>query len=608
MKSYSEEPWKGEPKLILGIDLGTTHSAVSFLYLLQGDPQVVRRVSKWPGQDAHKDHSKIPTLIYYDKNNEPQCFGAEAVTLDARDRAEDEGWSLAKYFKLHLHPQSMRTQDRLTLYPLPFGVSLSKIYTDFLGYLLRHTRTYFEEHLIHGSLIWEKCSTNMLIVLAHPNGWSTREQNFMRQALMEVGPEYKNYQTTFVTEGEASVHFCMFHTNMDSALESHADLIVCDAGGSTVDTTAYHVEKTSPMLELREKKASACIQAGGVFVDLEWERYLNKMLSIAGLEGEDLKEYLGNGLRDFEARAKQEFELSDGTYYVDFNDRQFSKDKIGIKKGRMALKGSIVQTFFDPIVSSTIRSLKQQMQGLKPQHLILVGGFGESKYLRSRLRQEFEQDGCRVAIVDDSTSKAAADGSVIWASKLSVVGRVTRISYGTVVRTRYDPFNPEHQGRKVTRGNGGYEGVAGKWSEIVAEGVTLNGQESARRKFIKSYKPGKSSYSDLEKYTDEIWVYYGAPGTNPGWIEDKNGNTNPGFEKLCAVTANLDGKRAALLPRTGADGPYEVLEFWLAIQAGGTELCARIEWVEKGKQQHGPVTIMPEPIDPLPNGENVVSS
>jgi hypothetical protein len=59
----------------------------------------------------------------------------------------------------------------------------------------------------------------MLIVLAHPNGWATREQNFMRQALMDVGPEYKNYQVTFVTEGEASVHFCMFHSNMESALE-----------------------------------------------------------------------------------------------------------------------------------------------------------------------------------------------------------------------------------------------------------------------------------------------------------------------------------------------------------------------------------------------------
>ncbi|KAJ1310673.1 hypothetical protein OPQ81_009200 [Rhizoctonia solani] len=605
MKSLSDEPWDGEPKLILGVDLGTTHSAVSFLYLYKGDRQVVRRVSNWPGQDAHKSHSKIPTLIYYDKDNRPRCFGAEALTLENRDRAEEEGWELAKFFKLHLHPQSMRSQDRLTLYPLPFGVSLSKIYTDFLGYLLRHTRTYFEEHIVHGPLIWEKCARNMLIVLAHPNGWSTREQSFMRQALMEVGSEYKKYQVTFVTEGEASVHFCMFHSNMDSALESHSDLIVCDAGGSTVDTTAYRVEKTSPLLQLRERKASACIQAGGVFVDLECERYLTKMLSVAGLEEEDLKYYLAHGLQNFEAGAKQEFDSADGTHYIDFNDRQFSKEIIGIKRGRMVLKGAIIETFFDRVVSSTIRTLKQQMEGLAPKHLLLVGGFGESKHLRLKLRREFEKEGCRVAIVDDSTSKAAADGSVIWATKASVIGRVTRTSYGTIVRTRYDPTNPEHQGRKATRGNGGYEGVAGKWSEILAEGVTLTAQESARRKFIKSYKPGRSSYSDLEKYTDEIWVYYGEPGTNPGWIEDKDGKINPGFEKLCTVTANLDGKRNALIKRTGADGNYEVLEFWLAIQAGGTELCARIEWVENGNEMSGPVTILPEPIDPLPAGENV---
>ncbi|CAE6435583.1 unnamed protein product [Rhizoctonia solani] len=246
------------------------------------------------------------------------------------------------------------------------------------------------------------------------------------------------------------------------------------------------------------------------------------------------------------------------------------------------------------------------MQGLSPKHLLLVGGFGESKYLRRQLNQEFAKDGCRVTIVDDSTSKAAADGSVIWAAKLSVVGRVTRTSYGTTVRTRYDPLNLDHLGRKITRGNGGYQGVTGKWSEIVAEGVTLSAQESARRKFLKSYKPGKSSYSDLDKYTDEIWVYYGQPGTNPGWIEDKDGNTNSGFEKLCTVEANLSGMRDALIRRTGADGTYEVLEFWLAIQAGGTELCARIEWIENGIQKSGPVTIMPEPVDPLPSGENVV--
>ena len=124
-----------------------------------------------------------------------------------------------------------------------------------------------------------------------------------------------------------------------------------------MDTTAYRVQQTSPILALREKKASACessntftsrllkltsragIQAGGVFVDVECEKYLTKLLSVAGLDEEDLKDYLDSGLRDFESRAKQEFDSADGVHYIDFNDRQFTKEMIGVRKGRMALKG-----------------------------------------------------------------------------------------------------------------------------------------------------------------------------------------------------------------------------------------------------------------------------
>jgi hypothetical protein len=83
----------------------------------------------------------------------------------------------------------------------------------------------------------------------------------------------------------------------------------------------------------------AGIQAGGVFVDIECEKYLAKLLSVANLNEEDLQEYLANGLRDFEAGAKQEFGSADGTHYINFNDPRFSKETIGIKRGRMALKG-----------------------------------------------------------------------------------------------------------------------------------------------------------------------------------------------------------------------------------------------------------------------------
>lgn len=102
---------------------------------------------------------------------------------------------------------------------LPLGVSLATIYTDFLGYLLQHTQVYFENHVIEGSKAWKACSPNMLIVLTHPNGWSIREQSFLTKALRNVGHEYQTCEIKFVTESEASVHFCMFHGDMDSAIQ-----------------------------------------------------------------------------------------------------------------------------------------------------------------------------------------------------------------------------------------------------------------------------------------------------------------------------------------------------------------------------------------------------
>lgn len=36
MKKFSDEAWHAAPKIILGIDIGTTHSAVSFAHMFEG--------------------------------------------------------------------------------------------------------------------------------------------------------------------------------------------------------------------------------------------------------------------------------------------------------------------------------------------------------------------------------------------------------------------------------------------------------------------------------------------------------------------------------------------------------------------------------------------
>ncbi|CUA74398.1 hypothetical protein RSOLAG22IIIB_11193 [Rhizoctonia solani] len=120
-----EGTWEGENKIVVGIDIGTTHSGVSFAFLEKGGRPQLQRVTSWPGQEAQNHSSKVPTLVWYDTDKEAVSFGAEALSPQAEEDAEDDGWQLAKNFKLHLYPESMRNEYSLNLDPLPTGISLA---------------------------------------------------------------------------------------------------------------------------------------------------------------------------------------------------------------------------------------------------------------------------------------------------------------------------------------------------------------------------------------------------------------------------------------------------------------------------------------------------
>lgn len=99
---------------------------------------------------------------------------------------------------------------------------LSQIYSDFLRYLLQHTQQFFEDHILDGKNIWQTYKPSMDVIIAHPNGWGIREQTFLRTAAVAAGfasPEQAANKVHFVTEAEASVHFCMYHTDLGSRLD-----------------------------------------------------------------------------------------------------------------------------------------------------------------------------------------------------------------------------------------------------------------------------------------------------------------------------------------------------------------------------------------------------
>lgn len=64
----------------------------------------------------------------------------------------------------------------------------------------------------NGQSYWTSIEGDVEFVLAHPNGWEGQQQSLMRKAAVMAGlVEEKDAHTRvqFVTEGEASLHFCV---------------------------------------------------------------------------------------------------------------------------------------------------------------------------------------------------------------------------------------------------------------------------------------------------------------------------------------------------------------------------------------------------------------
>jgi hypothetical protein len=144
---------------------------------------------------------------------------------------------------------------------LPTGVTIERAYADLMQYLMKHTRHFFEITTANGADIWERVRDTIVIVLATPNSWGMREQAILRKAAIKaslVTAENAGHLLQFVTEAEASVHYALAQDRCEW-LKQGTIFGVIDCGGSTVDTTIYRCESTSP-LGLTEACPNECVQ------------------------------------------------------------------------------------------------------------------------------------------------------------------------------------------------------------------------------------------------------------------------------------------------------------------------------------------------------------
>jgi len=99
---------------------------------------------------------------------------------------------------------------------LPKGKTIVDVFADFMRYLFDSTKELFISSDTNGELRWNSVSSEIELVLTHPNGWGSTQRTKQRTAAVQAGivpdTEEGHSRVHFVTEGEASLNFCATHT------------------------------------------------------------------------------------------------------------------------------------------------------------------------------------------------------------------------------------------------------------------------------------------------------------------------------------------------------------------------------------------------------------
>ncbi|THU90492.1 hypothetical protein K435DRAFT_781211 [Dendrothele bispora CBS 962.96] len=587
MATPERKPYRGlSRKLVIAFDIGTTFSGASFAILDPDEIPKIQGVTRFPAQAKTGGDCKIPSIIYYDQEGNVQAVGAETADEAFLERAEDENYIKVEWFKLHLRPKGMNTSDvqDSDLPPLPPNKTALRVFADFLKYLYENTIKYIQELgplYKPGSEFWNSVKDNIELILSHPNGWEGSQQSIMRRATVLAGLVTEESSLTalhFVTEGEASLHFCVM-SGKASTLGNSGGLIVVDAGGGTIDISAYYSVGQESFEEVARTR---CLLQGSVYVSRRAEAHLKQKLANSKYSSnDDVKQIT----QVFDKTTKLVFRDRDSPAFIRFGTAKDRDPSVDIRNGQLKLAGNVVEEFFEPSLKQSVQAIKdiQEESSRALSTVLLVGGFAANEWLFMNLQRELAPLNMTLSRPDGHVNKAVADGALSFYLDHFVSVRVSKYTYGIECATQYIPSNPEHNRRShsiVVRPSG-KRVVPGSFSRILAKGTRIHEE----KEFSRSYYQESGSIDMFRSVIIDVMSYRGNL-TNPEWID-----TEPHmYTTLCTVVA--DASKAVKPNSRGKGSSYYTVDFKMILLLGLTEMKAQLSWMEDGVEKRSPAKVV----------------
>ncbi|KIL54718.1 hypothetical protein M378DRAFT_92022 [Amanita muscaria Koide BX008] len=576
MTTHERQRYSGtETKLVIAIDVGTTFSGVSFALLDPGVVPQIQPVTQFIGQREARTDSKVPSIVCYSQNGTVVAAGAETDPNANHTLAEMDDFIRVEWFKLHLRPPHLAPSQEFELQKLrsfPKNKTPVQVFGDLLRYLFQSTKKYITDSELCS---WDSVERNIYFIFSHPNGWEGKQQSQMRKAAIAgdlIDKSQALERISFVSEGEASLHFCL---NKKPTLHNECDgILVVDCGGGTIDVSAYSQTIKGTFKELTQPE---CLFQGSIFVTCRAKEYFKRKLQDSKYGSDEIEDITS----EFDRITKCTFNTPDTPSYVKFRGLKHNDPEFDIRSGRIKIIGTQISSFFKPALQDIIRVIDRQRSKttVNVKTVLLVGGFARSDYLFSQLSSYF--NGRSVSIVRADImhlNKAVADGAVSYYLDHYVTARVSKNSYGVEISALSDFTDPEHARRrntKVMQPDGRYY-IPGGFSTILKNGTTVNEETEFRKSYSVLLTPAE--FTRWAKDSTFLMCYRGKAESPPEWIDLEPDS----FHGTCVIKADTTNVKdsMSLNYNTLTEKTYYHFAHDVVILFGLTELKAYVTWKE----------------------------
>ncbi|RKK72783.1 hypothetical protein BFJ69_g9876 [Fusarium oxysporum] len=521
--------------IIIGLDFGTTYSGIAWAY--SQEPEEIELVTSWDSEFNNcSDVEKAPTQLLYDDKKGTSWGYSIPASEDA-----------LKWFKLLLldsddvpimvsKSSQMRCAQKL----------LDKMRKDPVEVIACYLRKIWN-HAIDsiqrtvGAELLQKSPFHVVITL--PAIWPPYAQQRMKQAAKTSGildaRSCGETKLRFISEPEAAALATIKDLSKRSTIKVGDAMVICDAGGGTVDLISYQIESISPFVVKECVKGDGGL-CGGVFLDEQFLKLIKRKLapgSWDNVTSAEEKKFLNEC---WEHGIKPQFSNQNRDWIVDLPDScdvASSGRKLKRRK-TLELSSSDILSAYTPIVDKIEALIRRQTQAVKSKlgksakYIILVGGFGRSSYLYSKLQSAFFESTvlqsrgnkpwsaiCRGAVVHGITNHGLSATLGV-----TVGARVARNSYGVMFHTDFDPqkhqlsdkyWSEEHQKWRASNQMQWFLGE----SDITTTDCTLNALDMSLRSStsVLSSLPPQSSGQAVEELCEVRWTRNISLESLPTW-------------------------------------------------------------------------------------------